>query len=65
MTDELISGHKRLAMEGLGPLGAVESAFKSGIKQPDPGRGTLLDSQRGATKSGKTDHGYDKDDGGY
>lgn len=48
MSEELISGHKKLAMEGLGDLGTVESPFKSGTDHGAPSRGEMKDSQRKA-----------------
>lgn len=60
MANSLIRQHKEMAMGKSEPQGECEDGFKMGIDHGKPARGQLLDSQRAATKSGKTNHGYDK-----
>lgn len=57
MSNDLIRQRKNLAMgEGLIEVPSIACPFTQ-VNGSDIPRGTLLDSQRGATKSGKTDHG--------
>lgn len=62
MSDELISGHKKIAMEGLGGLGSVESPFKNGPDHGKPSRGELKDSQRKACNKAEYSNDHDGDD---
>ena len=58
MADELIRQRKRLAMgESLVEVPAIPSPFQSGFDHGGPPRGTMLDSQRGASRGGKISHG--------
>lgn len=62
MNNPLIRQRKNLAMgEGLQEVPSIENPFCQ-VNGSNIPRGALLDSQRGATKSGKTDHGYGGDD---
>ncbi len=57
MSDGPIRQHKAMAAgEGLMPDIVMPNQFKQ-VNGSEIPRGTLLDSQRGATRSGKTDHG--------
>lgn len=58
MSDKFIKQHHNMAMGKSVAQGECETPFKMGPDHGKPARGQLLDSQRGATKSGKTNHGY-------
>jgi len=61
MANDLIRQRKSMAMgDGLVEVPNISCPFAQ-VNGSDIPRGTLLDNQRGATKSGKTDHG-DRDD---
>ena len=58
MDNKAIRSHHEYALTGTVPgIDAIESQFKNGPDHGKPARGTMLDSQRGATKSGKINHG--------
>lgn len=59
--NDQIRQHQRLARGDAIDIASIDSPFKNGPDHGKPARGTMLDSQRGATKSGKISHGYDAD----
>lgn len=58
MSDGLIKQHKRMAMGESPDVPSIETPFKNGPDHGAPARGQLLDSQRGASRGGKINHGY-------
>lgn len=61
MANDLIRQRKNMAMgDGLIEIPSIPNPFGQ-VNGSDIPRGTLLDSQRGATKGGKTNHSYGDD----